>query len=263
MQPPDASARVAGTCFSLPDAGGDRLDARAARRIHVARWSPSSATTARTSSTSPPTSARRRSAGSTRASASSAINSNDAEQYPDDHPERMVEQAQAWRWSFPYLVDADQTAALAYGAVCTPDFFLFDGAGALVYRGQVRWVDAGQRRPAHRRRARRRRGCAARRRRRSVPISGRASAAASSGSRATSRTEHGTPPAWFWAGFVPLDDLGEIRAGYDTDSAQVGVTAAPRRRAGRRGARRGGGGGPRCPASTRRRAALRGRWRCP
>ena len=65
-----------------------------------------------------------------------AINSNDAEQYPEDRPARMVEQAAAWGWGFPYLVDADQTAARAYGAVCTPDFFLFDDAGTLVYRGR-------------------------------------------------------------------------------------------------------------------------------
>ncbi len=65
-----------------------------------------------------------------------AINSNDAEQYPDDRPERMVEQAAAWGWTFPYLVDAEQSAARDYGAVCTPDFFLFDAAGTLVYRGR-------------------------------------------------------------------------------------------------------------------------------
>jgi peroxiredoxin len=64
------------------------------------------------------------------------INSNDAEQYPEDRPERMVGQAEAWQWGFPYLVDAEQSAARAYGAVCTPDFFLFDGSGALVYRGR-------------------------------------------------------------------------------------------------------------------------------
>jgi peroxiredoxin len=64
------------------------------------------------------------------------INSNDAAQYPEDRPERMIEQAKAWQWTFPYLVDADQSAALAYRAVCTPDFFLFDSGGALVYRGR-------------------------------------------------------------------------------------------------------------------------------
>jgi peroxiredoxin len=65
-----------------------------------------------------------------------AINSNDAEQYRDDRPERMIEQAKEWQWSFPYLVDAEQTAALAYRAVCTPDFFLFDADRRLVYRGR-------------------------------------------------------------------------------------------------------------------------------
>lgn len=66
-----------------------------------------------------------------------AINSNDAEQYPDDSPEQMVERAAAWGWRFPYLVDADQTAALAYGAACTPDFFLFDDGATLVYHGRL------------------------------------------------------------------------------------------------------------------------------
>jgi peroxiredoxin len=65
------------------------------------------------------------------------INSNDAASHPDDSPARMVEQAEAWKWSFPYLVDADQTAALAYRAACTPDFFLFDSSGVLVYRGRL------------------------------------------------------------------------------------------------------------------------------
>ena len=49
----------------------------------------------------------------------------------------MVEQARALGWGFPYLVDADQTAALAYRAACTPDFFLLDGAGALVVPGTL------------------------------------------------------------------------------------------------------------------------------
>jgi peroxiredoxin len=64
------------------------------------------------------------------------INSNDSAAYPEDRPELMVEQAEGWEWNFPYLVDAQQTAALAYRAVCTPDFFLFDSSGALVYRGR-------------------------------------------------------------------------------------------------------------------------------
>ena len=38
-------------------------------------------------------------------------------------------------WAFPYLVDAEQDVARAFGAVCTPDFFLYDTDGVLVYRG--------------------------------------------------------------------------------------------------------------------------------
>lgn len=65
-----------------------------------------------------------------------AICSNDVEQYPDDAPERLVEQAARAGFSFPYLVDADQQVALAYRAACTPDFFLYDAERRLAYRGQ-------------------------------------------------------------------------------------------------------------------------------
>ena len=64
------------------------------------------------------------------------INSNDIEAYPDDAPERMVEEARAAGYEFPYLVDETQVVAAAYRAACTPDFFLFDGDRRLVYRGQ-------------------------------------------------------------------------------------------------------------------------------
>lgn len=64
------------------------------------------------------------------------VNSNDADSYPDDRPERMAEQAPAWGWRFPYLVDEDQSAGRAYRAACTPDFFLFDADRRLVYRGR-------------------------------------------------------------------------------------------------------------------------------
>lgn len=65
-----------------------------------------------------------------------AINSNDADAYPDEKPERMAEQAAKWGWTFPYLVDADQSVAKAYRAACTPDFYLFDAEQRLVYRGR-------------------------------------------------------------------------------------------------------------------------------
>ena len=65
-----------------------------------------------------------------------AINSNDSQQYPDDSPEKMAEVIREYDFTFPYLVDADQTIAKAYHAACTPDLFLFDGEKKLVYRGQ-------------------------------------------------------------------------------------------------------------------------------
>jgi len=65
-----------------------------------------------------------------------AISSNDAENYPDDAPESLAEQAQELGFAFPYLYDGTQEVARAYDATCTPDFFLFDGGLKLVYRGQ-------------------------------------------------------------------------------------------------------------------------------
>ena len=65
------------------------------------------------------------------------INSNDAESYPGDSPEKMKEEAATWGYRFPYLIDADQSVANAYRAACTPDFFLFDENLKLVYRGQL------------------------------------------------------------------------------------------------------------------------------
>jgi hypothetical protein len=66
-----------------------------------------------------------------------AIQSNDIAQYPNDGPEGMRAQAERLGWPFPYLLDEMQETARSYGAECTPDFFLFDGAMRLVYRGQL------------------------------------------------------------------------------------------------------------------------------
>lgn len=66
-----------------------------------------------------------------------AISSNDAENYPDDAPGSLAQQALKLGFVFPYLYDETQEVARAYDAVCTPDFFLFDGGGKLVYRGQL------------------------------------------------------------------------------------------------------------------------------
>jgi len=65
------------------------------------------------------------------------IMANDVENYPDDSPERMIEEVQANDYTFPYLYDESQDVAKAYRAACTPDFFLFDGDRKLVYRGQL------------------------------------------------------------------------------------------------------------------------------
>lgn len=61
--------------------------------------------------------------------------SNDADGYPDDAPEHLAEQALRAGWTFPYLVDTEQSIGHAYGAACTPDFFLYDADGRLAYRG--------------------------------------------------------------------------------------------------------------------------------
>lgn len=65
-----------------------------------------------------------------------AINSNDIEKYPDDSPEKMVEEKAEVGYDFPYLFDESQDVAKAYRAACTPDFFLFDADRRLAYRGQ-------------------------------------------------------------------------------------------------------------------------------
>ena len=66
-----------------------------------------------------------------------AISSNDVAQFPEDGPEGLREQAQRLGFAFPYCYDESQDVARAYQAACTPDFFLFDGARKLVYRGQL------------------------------------------------------------------------------------------------------------------------------
>jgi peroxiredoxin len=65
------------------------------------------------------------------------INSNDVDNYPDDSPSRMAEDASEFGYTFPYLFDPSQSVAKAYHAACTPDFFLFDSSFKLVYRGQM------------------------------------------------------------------------------------------------------------------------------
>ncbi|MEL6317663.1 MAG: thioredoxin family protein [Pseudomonadota bacterium] len=66
-----------------------------------------------------------------------AICSNDAEAYPEDGYDRMRAFAERRAFSFPYLHDADQSVARAYGAMCTPDFFGFNADLKLQYRGRL------------------------------------------------------------------------------------------------------------------------------
>ncbi len=65
-----------------------------------------------------------------------AICSNDIETHPADGPEGMADQARRAGWGFPYLLDESQQVARAYGAACTPDFFLYDADHGLYYRGR-------------------------------------------------------------------------------------------------------------------------------
>jgi peroxiredoxin len=64
-----------------------------------------------------------------------AINSNDADRYPRDSPEAMRERVEREAWPMPYLHDASQEVARAYGAKTTPDVFVLDAGGTLRYRG--------------------------------------------------------------------------------------------------------------------------------
>ncbi len=66
-----------------------------------------------------------------------AISSNDVASHPEDSPTKLAYQAQELQFNFPYLLDESQDVARAYDAQCTPDFFLYDAGGKLVYRGQL------------------------------------------------------------------------------------------------------------------------------
>ena len=66
-----------------------------------------------------------------------AISSNSVETHPEDAPGKLRAMADRLGFNFPYLYDESQQTAKAYTAACTPDFFLFDSAGQLVYRGRL------------------------------------------------------------------------------------------------------------------------------
>ncbi|NWG46370.1 MAG: thioredoxin family protein [Alphaproteobacteria bacterium] len=66
-----------------------------------------------------------------------AIMPNDTLAYPEDGFDAMAAFAARHRFPFPYVIDESQAVARAYGAVCTPDFFGYDAADGLQYRGRL------------------------------------------------------------------------------------------------------------------------------
>lgn len=71
------------------------------------------------------------------------INSNDPADYPEDNFDGMQARAKSLGLKFPYVVDATSEVARAFGATRTPECFLFDAAGHLVYHGAVDDSKAG------------------------------------------------------------------------------------------------------------------------
>lgn len=65
------------------------------------------------------------------------ICSNDPTDYPDDSPANLFKTWKEKHYGFPYLIDESQETAKAYGAVCTPDIFIFDQSRKLSYHGQL------------------------------------------------------------------------------------------------------------------------------
>jgi peroxiredoxin len=76
-----------------------------------------------------------------------AISSNDVANYPDDAPDKLAQLAKEAGFAFPICFDETQEVAKAYSAACTPDFFLFNGARELIYRGQLDESRPGNQKP--------------------------------------------------------------------------------------------------------------------
>jgi len=75
-----------------------------------------------------------------------AICSNDWNDYPEDHPENILKHWKEKKYPFPYLIDESQEVAKAYGAVCTPDMYVYGGDRKLAYHGRLddSWKDPTQ-----------------------------------------------------------------------------------------------------------------------
>lgn len=71
--------------------------------------------------------------------------SNDAETYPDDSFENLKKRAQEKNYPFVYLYDETQEVAQKFGAICTPDYFVYDQKNKLAYRGRLddSWKEPG------------------------------------------------------------------------------------------------------------------------
>jgi Redoxin len=65
------------------------------------------------------------------------INPNDDKVYPEDSFEGMKQRAKARGFNFVYLRDESQSVARAYGAQCTPEFFVFNRERKLIYHGRI------------------------------------------------------------------------------------------------------------------------------
>jgi len=63
--------------------------------------------------------------------------SNDAITYPDDAFDKLAERWRDKSYGFPYLHDDSQEVARAFGAVCTPDIYVYDRDRQLAYRGRI------------------------------------------------------------------------------------------------------------------------------
>lgn len=66
-----------------------------------------------------------------------AINANDPAAYPEDDFPEMKKRAKELKMKFPYVVDATSDVARSFGATRTPEAFVFDASGKLVYHGTV------------------------------------------------------------------------------------------------------------------------------
>lgn len=70
-----------------------------------------------------------------------AVMSNNYDFYTSDDPEHMRAFAQEHQFTFPYLIDEDQSVASAYEAICTPDIFGINADGEIQYRGAIQGLE--------------------------------------------------------------------------------------------------------------------------